>query len=75
MRNNLYSARKRFGYNQEQAADYVGMSREQWNRIERGRCEPSITTALKIAASFEMAVEELFELEDCDWEKTYSRRD
>lgn len=67
MKNQMYKARQRFGYSQDEAANYVGISREQWNRIERGKCEPGVKLALMISVAFEMPVDELFELEDKDY--------
>lgn len=67
MKNQMYKARQRYGYSQEEAATYVGISREQWNRIERGKCEPGVKLALLISVAFEMPVDELFELEEKDY--------
>lgn len=63
MKNNLYSLRRSWGYTQDQAAEHFGISREQWNRIERGHCEPSLSLALRIAAEFDTTVEQVFTLE------------
>ena len=49
---------------QEQLARAVGVSRQTIHAVERGKAEPSITLALKLARLFEMKVDELFMLEN-----------
>jgi len=44
----------------------VGVSRLTIHSIEAGKFKPSVMLALKIAACFEVAVEEIFELEEND---------
>lgn len=45
---------------QQQLADSVELSRQTINSIEKGKFVPSILTVLKIAAYFEISVEEIF---------------
>ncbi|WP_440991500.1 helix-turn-helix transcriptional regulator [Haloarchaeobius baliensis] len=44
-------------------ASHVGVTRQSINAIERGRYDPSLELALKLAAEFDCAVEDLFWLE------------
>lgn len=69
MKNNLRILRREWDYSQEDAAAQICISREQWNRIESGKCEPSLSTALKICFEFDKSIDELFQLEDSDWTK------
>ncbi|MEN8209112.1 MAG: helix-turn-helix transcriptional regulator [Candidatus Fermentibacteria bacterium] len=48
---------------QKDLAEEVGLSRQTVNSIERGKFNPSIITALKIAEFFEVPVEDVFKLE------------
>jgi putative transcriptional regulator len=41
----------------------VGVTRQSINAIERGRYDPSLELALKLAAEFDCAVEDLFWLD------------
>ncbi|MDD3789487.1 MAG: helix-turn-helix domain-containing protein [Petrimonas sp.] len=44
------------------------MSRQTINAIELGKYNPSTTLALKMAHIFEISVNDLFRLEDGDWQ-------
>ncbi len=48
------------GINQTELADAIGVSRKTISTIEVGRFTPSTIIALKIAAYFDVAVEDLF---------------
>ena len=48
---------------QQELADRVGVTRQTIHSIEKGRYNPSVGLALRIAAVFGVAVEDLFELE------------
>jgi putative transcriptional regulator len=48
---------------QQELADRVGVTRQTIVSIEKGRYNPSVGLALRLAATFEVAVEELFELQ------------
>ncbi len=56
--------RARLDLTQEQLAELAGVSRQTIHAIERGKAEPSITLALRLARLFEMRVGKLFELAD-----------
>jgi len=49
---------------QKDLADKLDLSRQTVNSIERGKFNPSIITALKIAEFFEVPVDEVFKLEE-----------
>jgi len=51
---------------QQELADRVGVSRQTINSVELDRYIPSTVLALKIAAVFQTAVNDLFELEEGD---------
>lgn len=53
---------------QQQVADMVGVSRQTIVAIERGDYSPSVKLALLIAEKLETAVEELFILEEKDYD-------
>lgn len=52
---------------QEELARKVGVTRQTIIYIEKGKFNPSVKLALKIAKILGCTVEELFELEDGDW--------
>lgn len=54
--------RARLDMTQAELAEAVGVSRQTIHAIERGKVEPSVALALRLAALFEMKVDELFEL-------------
>lgn len=49
---------------QQELAERVGVSRQTIISIEKGKYEPSIQLALRLARLFQVPVESLFELED-----------
>ena len=63
--NNLRKCR--FEYNeisQQELANEVGVTRLTIHSIEKGKFNPSVLLALKIAAFFKKPVEEIFYIED-----------
>lgn len=62
LENRLKEFRARKGINQQELGQAVGASRQTVSLIERGDYNPSVTLALKIAAYFDVRVEELFSL-------------
>jgi putative transcriptional regulator len=48
---------------QQELADRVGVTRQTILSIERGRYNPSIGLALRLAEAFGVPVEELFEID------------
>ena len=59
MLTNLGPVRREKGISQEQLAAMVGQHASALSRYEHGRHEPLVSTALKIAATLGVAVEEL----------------
>ena len=49
---------------QQELADLVGVTRQTIVSIEKGRYNPSVGLALRIAEVFEVGVEELFEIDE-----------
>ena len=64
LRNQIKVWRAKNDLTQEQLADRVGVTRPTINFIERGKWVPSTVLALKIARVFDVAVEEVFTLEE-----------
>ena len=64
MKNRIRVARAEIRMTQQQLADATGVSRQAINAIESGKFVPSTVLALKMARTFGLHVEELFELED-----------
>ncbi len=60
--NDLKVWRAKRDITQQQLADFVELSRQTVNSIEKGKFIPSVFTALKIARYFEVNVEEIFRL-------------
>lgn len=48
MINEVKKMRLFFGYTQQEVADIIGISREHFNRIEKGKNVPSVELALSI---------------------------
>jgi len=65
MQNRLEEIRKHRNITQEELANILEVSRQTVNSLEKGRYNPSITLAFKIARHFNMAVEEIFIYEEC----------
>ncbi|MCH8546131.1 MAG: helix-turn-helix transcriptional regulator [Cryomorphaceae bacterium] len=66
MTNNVKLERTRYKLTQSELAEKVGVSRQSINAIEKGRYNPSIVLALKIAKTLQISVESLFQLENSD---------
>ncbi len=60
MENRLEQFRAQKGLTQQDLADLAGVSRQTIISLERGRYNPSITLAFRLARLFEVTVEELF---------------
>lgn len=69
MTNNIRVERAIKHMTQQQLAEAVQVSRQTINAIEQGKYVPSTVLALKIASVFEKKLEEIFQLEDNDWEQ------
>lgn len=60
MQNSLAQRRQRLGWSQQRLADELGVSRQTIISIEKGRYDPSLPVAFRLAAVFQCAIEELF---------------
>jgi len=58
--NRLKVLRAERDWSQQDLADRIGVSRQSVNAIEKGRYDPSLPLAFKIADVFELAIEEIF---------------
>ncbi|KAB1438551.1 helix-turn-helix transcriptional regulator [Candidatus Galacturonibacter soehngenii] len=64
MKNNLEEIRKERGIRQEDLARELEVSRQTISSLEKGRYNPSIQLAFKIAKFFNMSIEEIFIYEE-----------
>ena len=66
MKNRIEEIRKERGILQEELAKALGVSRQTISSLERGRYNPSIFLAHKIAVHFGLAIEDVFIFEEDD---------
>jgi putative transcriptional regulator len=59
--NRLKVLRAERGWNQQNLADKLGVSRQSVNAIETGRYDPSLPLAFRIADLFGLKIEEVFQ--------------
>lgn len=60
MKNNLEQLRKERGIRQEELAAALGVSRQTIISLEKGRYNPSIVLAFKLARYFDRQIEDIF---------------
>ena len=60
MKNRIEEIRKERGLRQEELAEALDVSRQTISSLENGRYNPSIILAFKIAAFFNMQIEDIF---------------
>ena len=60
MQNDLAERRARLGWSQAVLAERLGVSRQTVISIERGRFDPSLPLAFRIAALFGTRIDEIF---------------
>jgi putative transcriptional regulator len=60
MRNALPERRQELGWSQQRLADELGVSRQTVISIEKGRFDPSLPVAFRLAAVFGCTIEDLF---------------
>ena len=60
MRNTLCELRTGRGWSQQHLADTLGVSRQTVISIEKGRFDPSLPLAFRIATTFECHIEDVF---------------
>jgi len=66
MKNRLKVLRAERDWSQETLAEHLGVSRQTINAIEKGRYDPSLPLAFKIARLFDQKIEEVFTPTDED---------
>lgn len=69
VKNKLEELRRYAGITQEEFAKKMKVSRQTISALEKGRYNPSIILAFKIAKYFEMAIEDVFVYEEEEDEK------
>ena len=60
MKNTLPELRRERGWSQQRLADVLEVSRQTIISIEKGRFDPSLPLAFRIAATFERRIEDVF---------------
>ncbi len=60
MENNIAGLRAAVGLSQAALAERVGVSRQTIISIERGRFDPSLPLAFRLARTFDRTIEDLF---------------
>ncbi len=68
MKNTLKVERAKNDLTQAHLAEKVGVSRQTINSIEKGKFVPSTLLSLKIAMVLQEKVDNIFFLEETDWE-------
>ena len=66
MKNRLEEIRKARGLRQEELAHDLAVSRQTISSLEKGRYNPSIILAFKIARYFHLTIEDIFIYEEED---------
>jgi len=61
VKNSLSQLREERGWSQGDLAEKLGVSRQTINALERGKYDPSLPLAFKIAQLFKLKIEEIFE--------------
>lgn len=60
MQNRLKERRAIVGWSQAHLADLLGVSRQTVNALEKGRYDPSLPLAFRLARVFSTTIEDLF---------------
>lgn len=63
MKNRLKVLRAERDWSQQDLAERLGVSRQSVNAIEKGRYDPSLPLAFRIADLFRLTIEDVFERE------------
>jgi putative transcriptional regulator len=63
MKNRLPVLRAEHGWSQGELAERLGVSRQTVNALERGKYDPSLPLAFKIARLFDKRIEDVFDPE------------
>ena len=70
MENRLKELRAVSGWSQAHLADLLGVSRQTVNALEKGRYDPSLPLAFRLARVFSTTIEELFTPDEDDLGET-----
>ncbi|MDA3146483.1 helix-turn-helix transcriptional regulator [Leucobacter sp. UCMA 4100] len=73
MKNMVRELRTEQGWSQVQLAEALGVSRQTINTLEKGRYDPSLPLAFRIASVFELPIERIFFPSDSDSPPTGGR--
>lgn len=68
MKNSIKVERAKKNITQAKLAELAKVSRQTINAMELGKYVPSTVLALKLSSIFDVEVNEIFELEDRDWD-------
>jgi len=66
MKNRLKVLRAERDWTQQTLADELGVSRQTINAIEKGKYDPALDTAFRMARLFDCKIEDIFEYETTD---------
>ncbi len=69
MQNRIKEFRQKHGITQEEFSDKVGVSRQTIVALEKGKYNPSVVLACRIAQLFNTVVEDIFIMEEEDYVK------
>ncbi|MBT3617118.1 MAG: helix-turn-helix transcriptional regulator [Verrucomicrobia bacterium] len=61
MKNRLKVLRAELDWTQANLADELGVSRQTVNAIEKGKFDPSLPLAFKVARLFDLSIEDIFQ--------------
>ncbi len=61
MKNRIKELRSEMNFTQEDLANALGVSRQTVNAIEKGKFDPSLPLAFKMARLFGMLIEDIFQ--------------
>jgi putative transcriptional regulator len=61
VRNELKALRAERDWTQSDLADRVNVSRQTINAIEKGKFDPSLPVAFRIAKAFDLTIEQVFQ--------------
>lgn len=61
MKNVLPEMRAELGWSQGDLAEQLGVSRQTVNALERGKYDPSLPLAFRIARLFDRSIEDVFD--------------
>ncbi|MEN9949606.1 MAG: hypothetical protein RLY85_358 [Bacteroidota bacterium] len=67
MKNSLKVERAKHNLTQAELAELIKVTRQTINAMELGKYVPSTVLSLRLAAIFQVPVEQLFQLEETDW--------